>query len=119
MIDVAIAIDGEARNVSLTTIGDGHYNDDGDWVAGVPEPRTIRAAIFPNSRAEGGNSTSGDALKDGPEGIRTEAGWLIWSRHEIKVNDVIADGSVIYRVLFAWPRPEGGFHRAALGRMTT
>ena len=109
MIDVAIAIDGEARNVILTATGDGHYNDDGDWVAGSPVLKTIRAAIFP---------ASGNQLRDMPEGIRTEAGWLIWSRSEMKVNDVITDGNVAYRVLFAWPRPEGGFHRAALGRTT-
>lgn len=110
MIDVAIAIDGEARNVSLTTIGEGHYNDDGDWVAGISASRTIRAAIFP---------ASGNQLRDVPEGIRIEAGWLIWSRHEIKVDDVVVDGGVIYRVLFDWNRnPEGGFYRAALGRTT-
>lgn len=109
-MDVAIAIDGEARNVSLTTIGEGHYNDDGAWVAGAPTVATIRAAIFP---------ASGNALRDMPEGIRTEAGWVLWSRAEIRVDDLITDGAVVYRVLFAWDRsPEGGFYRAALGRKT-
>lgn len=109
MIDVAIAIDGEARSVSLTTRAVGSYNDDGDFVPGTATTTTIRAAIFP---------ASGNQLKDMPEGIRTEAGWLCWSRSTIAVDDHIADGSIAYRVLFAWPRPEGGFHRAALGRMT-
>jgi hypothetical protein len=110
MIDVAIAIDGEARNVTLTTRAAGSYNADGDFVPGTATTSTIRAAIFP---------ASGNALRDMPEGIRTEAGWLCWSRGAISVDDQIADGGITYRALFVWPRPEGGFHRAALGRMTT
>jgi hypothetical protein len=110
MTDVAIAIDGEARNVTLTTRASGTYNEDGDFIAGAAVSRTIRAAIFP---------ASGNKLMDVPEGIRTEAGWLIWSREAIKVDDEITDGLVTYRVLFDWDRsPEGGFYRAALGRKT-
>jgi hypothetical protein len=109
MIDVAIAIDGEAKNVTLTTRAAGSYDADGNWVAGTATATTIRAAIFP---------ASGNALKDMPEGIRTEAGWLLWTRSAVAVDDLITDGSIIYRVLFAWPRPEGGFYRAALGRKT-
>jgi hypothetical protein len=109
MIDVAIAIDGEARNVSLTTRAAGAYVD-GEWVAGSATTTTIRAAIFP---------ASGDKLRDLPEGTRTEAGWLMWSRTPINTDDTIVDGSVSYRVLFDWNRsPEGGFYRAALGRTT-
>jgi hypothetical protein len=110
MMDVAIAIDGEARNVTLTTRAAGTYNADGDFVAGAATNTTIRAAIFP---------AMGDKLRDLPEGIRTEAGWLCWSRTPINVDDTIADGSVSYRVLFDWNRAfEGGFYRAALGRVT-
>jgi hypothetical protein len=109
MIDVAIAIDGEAKNVTLTMGADGSYDADGNFVHGTTTPTTIRAAIFP---------ATGNALKDMPEGVRTEAGWLCWSRSAIAVDDQIADGGIVYRVLFVWPRPEGGFYRAALGRMT-
>lgn len=118
MIDVAIAIDGEARNVTLTTRAAGAYNADGDWVPATAVSRTIRAAIFPNSRTENGNMASGNKLTDDPEGKRTEAGWLVWSREEIKLDDEITDGTVVYRVMYVWPRPEGGFNRAAIGRMT-
>jgi hypothetical protein len=110
MMDVAIAIDGEARNVTLTTRAAGRYNDDGDFIPASAVSSTIRAAILP---------ASGNRLMDVPEGIRTEAGWLLWSRTAVKVNDEITDGTVIYRVLFGWDRsPEGGFYRAALGRKT-
>jgi hypothetical protein len=107
---VSLAIDGEARNVTLMTKAEGSYNADGDFVPGTATSTTIRAAIFP---------ATGNRLMDVPEGIRTEAGWLIWSRTAIKVNDEITSGAVTYRVLFAWDRSEeGGFHRAALGRKT-
>lgn len=109
MIDVAIAIDGEARNVSLITRAAGDYDADGNFDKGLATTTTIRAAIFP---------ASGNQLRDMPEGIRTEAGWVAWSRSSIAVDDQIVNGSITYRVLFVWPRPEGGFTRAALGRVT-
>ncbi|TLX12145.1 hypothetical protein [Rhizobium sp. MHM7A] len=109
MIDVAIAIDGEAVNVSLTRLAAGSYNADGNWVPGAPTTSTIRAAIQP---------VRGNQLMDMPEGIRTEAGWMAWSRSEIIVDDEIASAGITYRVLFTWPRMEGGFYRVALGRKT-
>lgn len=107
MIDVAIAIDGEAVNVVLTREGAGSYNADGEWVSGAPvtiDP--FRAAVQP---------ASGRQLMDLPEGIRAEARWLAWSRSEIRLDDTIAHGGSNYRVMFVWPRMEGGFWRAALG----
>lgn len=109
MIDVAIAIDGEAVNVTLTTKAAGYYDADGNWVPGAPTSSTIRAAIQP---------TRGKQLMDMPEGIRTEAGWMLWTRSAIAVDDEITSGGIGYRVLFTWPRLEGGFYRAALGRLT-
>ncbi|MGV4796130.1 hypothetical protein [Rhizobium sp. F40D2] len=109
MIDVAIAIDGEAVNVTLTTTAAGSYNDDGDFIQGAPTSATIRAAIQP---------VKGNQLMDMPEGIRTEAGWMLWSRSAVAVDDQIISGGIVYRILFAWPRLEGGFYRAALGRLT-
>lgn len=108
MIDVAIAIDGEAVNVSLTTRAAGSYNADGNFVPGAPTTTTIRAAIQP---------VKGNQLMDMPEGIRTEAGWIAWSRSVLKLDDEISSAGIIYRVLFVWPRMEGVFYRAALGRM--
>lgn len=109
MIPVAIAIDGEAVNVTRIRRAAGSYNADGDWIAGMATSDTIRAAIQP---------VRGDQLMDMPEGIRTEAGWIAWSRAALAVDDEIARGGVPYRVLFVWPRAEGVFYRAALGRLT-
>lgn len=111
MIDVAVAIDGEARDVQrvpVTSAG-GTYNAGGKWVATAATPVTISAAIFP---------ANGRQLMDMPEGIRTEAGWIAWSRVDILEGDQIVDGSSRYRVLYRWPRQfEGGFTRVALGLM--
>lgn len=108
MIDVAIAIDGEAVNVTRTRSAGGGYNDDGEWVPSLPDAATIRAAIQP---------ASGNQLMDVPEGMRTEARWLLWSRSDVRVDDMITSSGVSYRVMHLWPRAEGGFYRAAIGRL--
>lgn len=108
MIDVAVAIDGEAVNVSRTRNVAGTYDDDGEFVPSGSTSTTIRAAIQP---------VKGNQLMDMPEGIRTEAGWIAWSRSDMLVDDRITSGAIAYRVLFTWPRAEGGFYRAALGRL--
>lgn len=106
MIDVALAIDGEAVNVTLKRKAAGYYDDDGNWVPGAPTTSTIRAAVQP---------ASGRQLEDLPDGIRNEARWLVWSRSEIRLDDQITHAGSNYRVMFVWPRADGGFHRAALG----
>lgn len=106
MIDVAIAIDGEAVNVSLTRRAAGAYDDDGNWIDGAPSTSTIRAAIQP---------ASGRQLEDLPDGIRNEARWLVWSRSEIRLDDEFGHAAAFYRVMHVWPRAEGGFWRAAAG----
>ena len=118
MSRAVVAIDRRARDVTLTTCSEGEHNENGDWVPGAAVSRIISAAIFPNSRTENGNMASGNKLTDDPEGKRTEAGWLIWTREQVKLDDEITDGTVVYRVMYVWPRPEGGFNRAAIGRMT-
>lgn len=107
MIDVAIAIDGEAVAVNKTTRAAGNYSEAGDWVPGASSSTSIMAAIQP---------VNGNQLKDMPEGIRTEAGWVMWSRTSVALDDVITHGVITYRVLYVWPRADGGFFRAALGR---
>lgn len=109
MIGVALAIDMVAVNVSRTTRGAGGYDADGKGVSGTPTTTTIRAAIQP---------ASGNQLMDLPEGMRTEARWLLWSRSEVKEDDEIGASGINYRVMYVWPRAEGGFFRAALGRIT-
>ena len=111
MIDVAIAIDAEAVNVTRTRAGSGGtWNENGEWEPAGPVSETIRAAIQP---------VKGNQLMDMPEGVRAEAGWIVWSRSEIILSDIITKGATSYRVVFAWPREDGGFFRAALGRVAT
>lgn len=103
------AIDRRAWNVTRTREVAGAYNANGDWVPGTATPTTIKAVVQP---------ASGNQLMDVPEGIRTEAGWICWSRSDMKTDDDIANNGVSYRVLFVWPRDQDGdFYRAALGRL--
>lgn len=112
MIDLALAIDGEAVNVTLTRKASGHHDQTpgsatfGNWIPGAPSTTTIRAAVQP---------ASGRQLMDLPEGLREEARWLVWSRSEIRKDDTIVHGGQSFRVMFVWPRMEGGFWRAAMG----
>lgn len=112
MIDVAMAIDGEAVNVTLTREAAGHYDQTpgsptfGKWISGAPANSTIRAAIQP---------ASGRKLEDLPDGIRNEARWLVWSRSELRLDDEINSAGARYRIMHVWPRMEGGFWRAAAG----
>ena len=84
------------------------YTDGGDLIPGSSSTASIKAVIQP---------TTGNQLMDMPEGVRTEARWMVWSRSEVKEDDRITNAGVTYRVLFAWPRAEGGFYRAALGKV--
>jgi hypothetical protein len=111
MTDVAIAIDGEAVNVSLARKAAGTYSADGDFTPGAPATSAIRAAIQP---------ASGKQLMDVPEGIRQEAGHIMWSRSELRNDDTITHDGSSYRVLHIWPRPvDGGFYRAAIGKVAS
>lgn len=107
----ANAIDRRAWAVTRTRDSEGLYNDDGDWVPGSSASSTIKAVVQP---------VKGNQLMDMPEGIRTEAGWIAWSRSDIAVDDRIMNRDVPYRVLFVWPRDQDGdFYRAALGKVAT
>ncbi|MGZ2501743.1 hypothetical protein EHI47_11705 [Rhizobium leguminosarum] len=110
MIDVAIAIDGEAVNVGLTRRDPDSFDPDtGKAVPGATAFNSLRAAIQP---------ATGNQLRDLPEGVRTEAKWLLWSRSEVLLDDTVTHKDVEYRVIYVWPRDEGAFYRAALGRTT-
>lgn len=106
--DVAIAIDGEAVLCSIARrIGDS-YNADGEGVASYAGPAPIYAAVQP---------ATGRQLMDVPEGVREEARWLAWSRDAMANDDrmTIADGE--HRIVYVWPRADGGYYKAALGRI--
>lgn len=104
----ANAIDRRAWAVTRTRDTAGSYNDDGEWVPGSSVSTTIKTVVQP---------VKGNQLMDMPEGIRAEAGWMCWSRSDIVLDDVITHKAARYRVLFVWPRDEGAFHRAALGKL--
>lgn len=109
MIDVAIAIDLESTPVTRLRDAPGVYTDGGRYIDGIPGSMSIHAAIQP---------ANGRQLMDLPEGIRTEAKFLAWSRSDLQVNDRLTVGKSLYKIIFTWPRPMDGFNRAALGLMT-
>lgn len=105
----ANAIDRRAWPVTRARASAGGYNENGEWVPGASTSVSIKAVVQP---------VKGNQLMDMPEGIRTEAGWIAWSRSGIAVDDRITNKGVIYRVLFVWPRDQdGAFYRAALDKV--
>lgn len=112
MIDVAHAIDAEAISITWRRRMPGSYDDDGEAVDGSEQVRSIRAAVQPMSLER-----YGSVLKDVIEGARTEALWMVWTREDIGLDDVLIIGGIPYRVMFTWPRHDGGYVRAAVGRV--
>ena len=111
MRQAANAIDRRAIPMTRTRQGADTYDDGGNLIPGANTTTAIKAVIQP---------VKGNQLMDMPEGVRTEAGWICWSRSELKADlDRVTNKGVTYRVLFDWPRDEGGFYRAALGKVTT
>ena len=106
MLNSARAIDRFAAPLTLYRTQPATYVD---HKAVVPPPVEvqIKGVVQP---------ARGNQLMDLPEGLRTEASWLLWTRAAVAEDDVVktADGSR-YRVVWLWPRAEGGFFRAALG----
>jgi hypothetical protein len=105
-----MAIDRRAIGMSRTRrAADSYDPNTGKAVLGASTTTAIKAVIQP---------ASGNQLKDVPEGVRTEAQWLLWSRADVVIDDKITHKGIDYRVVYAWPRDEGAFYRAALGRVT-
>jgi len=102
-----LAIDRRAVSMTQRRSATDSYVD-GERVPGAVTAATIKAVIQP---------MPGRELRDLPEGIREEAGWLLWSRTAIANDDVIVHGGRSYRALKVWPRDECGFTRAALGML--
>lgn len=105
----ANAIDRRAIPMTRARQAADTYDTGGNLIPGASTTTPIKAVIQP---------ATGNKLMDVPEGVRTEAGWICWSRSEIAVDDRITHKGVTYRVLFAWPRDEGEFYRAALGKVS-
>ena len=109
MIEAALAIDGEAKEVLLRTQAEGSYDEGGRWVPGGNVDTPIMAAVQP---------VTGGGLEDLPGGIRAEARKRLWTRSLIKENDVVVEKGTSYRVLLVldW-FDEGGYYEAVLGKL--
>ena len=78
-------------------------------VTSDPVAAAIRGVIQP---------AKGNQLQDMPEGVRIDAGWLLWTRADVVEGDVVVDAAGLrYRAMWLWPRAEGGFNRAMLERL--
>lgn len=111
-------IDRRAWAVTLSRASDGAYNDDGDHIPGASTTIPIKAVVQPASGNQLLDVPEGMRVSSTPTGAQVNAGWLLWSRSEVRLNDHVFDAGVEYRVMYLWPRREGEFFRAALGRLT-
>lgn len=98
MIDVAVAIDAEAVDVTHTPKEGGAYDDNGVWVPNAATPMVIKATVQP---------VTGRMLQDLPEGLRQGARYTLRTRTVVAVGELLqASGwSEPLRVLYAryWP----------------
>lgn len=104
-----LVIDPEAQQVIWRTkSGAGAYDDGGNWQDAPFAPdQLINAVVQP---------AAGTALRDLPEGERKEAQYFLWTQSAVALDDIVIYGGNEYRIVFIWPRPEGGYTRAAMGR---
>lgn len=105
MFDLGWAIDAEAVPIAIEQ-QTGEYDADGKWTPSEWRLTSAMGTIQP---------ASGRQLMDLPEGVRTEARFFLWTRSALAEGDIVGYGGSRYRVVYTWPRPEGGFTRAALG----
>jgi len=114
MIDVAVAIDKEAIPLVLRRKADPTYTAQGDVVPGgmveTGFSGTLLALVL---------EKYGDAIKDRLEGIALDGLRMLYSRTPVEIDDIVLHLGQAYRVLALWPRYEGGFYRAAIGRLKT
>lgn len=103
-MDVAIAIDGEAINVTRRVVTNGYTNG---YATESVADTTISATVQP---------ASGRQLMDVPEGVRAEASYLIWTRVAIALGDRFVFEGLEFKCVYVWPRPSDGFTRGALGQ---
>jgi hypothetical protein len=106
MMDLAFVIEEEGIQIPLHRKIGGQYNADGLWVNETTQDTTIVAVVQPAKGAQ---------LLDLPEGERADARYFLWTPATLALDDVVNYGDANYRVSFVWPRPDGGFTRAAVG----
>ena len=113
----AIAIDTFSAPVVRTRAGAGQFVG-GIWQPGSPDAQTIAACV---------HAVSPEMTQNLPEGIRTEAEIVVYSRSELRaadesagtVADIIEWQGQDYRVLQTWDRIEGAHYKAVAGRISS
>ena len=114
MLNSARAIDRFAVALTLYQTQPATYVDHKP-VTPAPIEVAIRGVVQPGQDVR---AAKGNGLTDELEGTRIEASWLLWTRATVAEDDVIKDAAGIrYRIMWLWPRAEGGFFRAALERL--
>lgn len=108
ILDLGPIIDQEAVSVTLRSKSGGAWNDDGEWAGETTADTAILAVVQP---------ATGQKLQDLPEGERNDAEFFLWTRSDLALDDLILYAGKTHRVIHRWPRPEGGFTRAAIGRL--
>lgn len=104
----AIVIDPESDTVVWNSKNkDGFYDAGGNWNKESYATSEIDAVVQP---------AGGTALRDLPEGERKEAQYFLWTQSAVALDDIVIYGGNEYRIIFIWPRPDGGYIRAAMGR---
>jgi hypothetical protein len=106
MIDLGPTVEALAGPIQILRKSGGSYNAQGKWVGEQRAPEDATAVVQP---------ATGSKLLDLPEGERFEAQFFMWTRSALTLDDMVVHDGSKYRILHAWPRPEGGFTRAVLG----
>lgn len=129
LTDVAAAIDTLAGTVKVRRYPDtytaGMYDPDtGRWEPNRPwnadaTETSIQAVVL----SKGGPFRGTMHINDVPEGVYADAEWQIWTRYSLRLDDdsngtkgdeILWNGEW-HRLLWLWPRREGGFTKALMG----
>lgn len=106
-----LAVDAMARPATLVRAGAGSYVG-GRWVGAPPSSVAIRAVIQDPKESD---------IRQLPEGERTEAFMVIWSRSELRTSDetakteadrVTSEDGQTFKITRVSARTEAGFYRA-------
>ena len=106
MIDLGPTIEALAGPIQILRKSGGSYDSQGKWVGELSTPEAATAVVQP---------ATGSKLLDLPEGERFEAQFFLWTRSPVTLDDMVVYDGKKHRILFVWPRPDGGFSRAVLG----
>ena len=113
MVDVAFAIDAEAIPAVMQSRMPDAYDADGLVVPGAALPPVdILIVKQPLSSRD---LASLQKAFDLPEGIVREYAYKIWSRYELKPEQIVVSDGEELEVVYVFPRPADGFTKAVMG----